>query len=348
MRCCVTGGAGFIGCHSCAEFARDGFQVVCFDNMSRRGSAANAHWLEEQGYAVCVQGDVRKPEDLARLWANHGPFDVVIHLAGQVAVTQSVLAPREDFEANALGALNVLEACRSQQPSPIVLYSSTNKVYGGMEEVAVIENPTRWMYRDLPEGISERQPLDFHSPYGCSKGCGDQYVRDYARIYGMPTVVFRQSCIYGPRQFGIEDQGWLAWFAIAALFERPIAIYGDGKQVRDVLHVDDLVRLYRIAVERIETARGQVYNVGGGPDSTLSIWAEFGPMLEEALGRSIPVTYNMWRPGDQPVYVSSIKKAHQELGWEPRIGVREGLGSLVAWVQEHRELVAQELGFALD
>jgi CDP-paratose 2-epimerase len=207
-----------------------------------------------------------------------------------------------------------------------------------MEGVGVIEEATRYRYADLPFGVPESQPLDFHSPYGCSKGAGDQYVLDYARIYNLRTVVARQSCIYGYRQFGIEDQGWVAWFIIAALKERPIAIYGSGKQVRDVLFIDDLLDAYEAIVQNIEVAAGQAYNIGGGPDNTISIWAEFGPALEELLGRPIPVRYAGWRPGDQPVYVSDIRKAERDLGWRPHVSVQEGITKLFEWIRDHQEL----------
>ena len=245
--------------------------------------------------------------------------DVLVHLAGQVAVTTSVTNPRQDFEANALGTFNALEAARLSDRKPIFIYASTNKVYGEMQDVRLVEEATRWKYADLEHGCSEAQPLDFHSPYGCSKGAGDQYVRDYARIYGLQSVVLRQSCIYGPRQFGMEDQGWLAWMTIAAVTGRPITIYGDGKQVRDVLHVDDLLDAYDAAISRIETARGQVYNVGGGTRNILAVWAEFGPLLEKVLGRKIPVSWADWRPGDQRVFYADFRKAQKELGWTPRV-----------------------------
>jgi CDP-paratose 2-epimerase len=239
---------------------------------------------------------------------------------------------------NALGTFNVLEAARRSERQPIVLYSSTNKVYGGMEDVVVVEGEADYAYRDYPWGISETHPLDFHSPYGCSKGAGDQYVRDYARIYGLPTVVFRQSCIYGPRQFGVEDQGWVAWFLIAAVTGRPITIYGDGKQVRDVLWVGDLLDLYERAIERIDVAAGQVYNVGGGPENTLSVWQELGPMLARLMGREVEVAWDDWRPGDQRIFVADIRKAEQELAWRPQTGKEEGVGRLYKWVAANRAL----------
>jgi CDP-paratose 2-epimerase len=221
---------------------------------------------------------------------------------------------------------------------PIFLYASTNKVYGGMEDVALREDATRWLYADLKEGCAETQPLDFHSPYGVSKGTGDQYTRDYARIYGLRSVVFRQSCIYGPRQFGIEDQGWMAWMIIAAVTGRTITINGDGKQVRDVLHVDDLLNAYDAAIANIDTAKGQVYNMGGGARNVLAVWAEFGPILERLLGKRIEVARGDWRPGDQKVFYADYRKAQRELNWEPKIDLEEGIELLFNWVKENREL----------
>jgi CDP-paratose 2-epimerase len=264
--------------------------------------------------------------------------DIIIHLAAQVAVTTSVINPRDDFEINALGTFNVLEAARLNERKPVFLYASTNKVYGGMEDVKVLEAPTRWCYADLPQGCPETQPLDFHSPYGCSKGCGDQYVRDYARIFNLPTVVLRQSCIYGPRQFGMEDQGWVAWMIIAAVTGRPLTIYGDGKQIRDVLHVEDLLNAYDIVIKNINSVRGQVYNLGGGPENTMSIWTEFGPLLGKLLGKNVPVVCGDWRPGDQKVFVADIRKAERELGWKPKVRVEAGVQGLVEWVRESKEL----------
>jgi CDP-paratose 2-epimerase len=281
-----------------------------------------------------VVGDVRDADRIAE--AAKGA-DVIVHLAGQVAVTTSVTNPRDDFEVNALGTFNVLEAARLSGKKPIFLYASTNKVYGGMDDVEVVEDATRWHYKDLTYGAPETQPLDFHSPYGCSKGTGDQYVRDYFRIYGLPTVVLRQSCIYGPRQFGIEDQGWLAWMIIAAVTGRKITVYGDGKQVRDVLHVDDLLDAYDAAIANIEVAKGQVYNMGGGVNNVLAIWAEFGPMIESLLGKKIEVARGDWRPGDQRVFYADYRKAERELGWKPKISLEEGIERLFQWVKENKD-----------
>jgi len=338
MRYLITGGAGFIGTNYVTRLLARGETVVLFDNLSRRGAARNLAWLRDTwgpNAFTFIRGDVRDAELLV---ASTRDADVIVHLASQVAVTTSVQDPRTDFECNALGTFNVLEAARLSGRAPLVLYASTNKVYGGMEELRVEELETRYAYRDYPHGIPETYPLDFHSPYGCSKGAGDQYVRDYARIYGLPTVVFRQSCIYGPHQFGMEDQGWVAWFIIAALLGRPITIYGNGKQVRDVLFVEDLLNAYDAAIARSDRAAGQVYNVGGGPAQQLAVWSEFGPLLEALLGRRVPVTWGEWRPGDQRIYVSDVRKAAQDLGWQPQVGVEEGITRLFAWVSANRVL----------
>jgi len=334
----ITGGAGFIGSNYVSRLLERGEKVTIYDNLSRAGAARNLAWLQqtfgEKAFRLIV-GDVREADLLA---ASARQADVIVHLAAQVAVTTSVTEPRPDFEINALGTFNAVEAARLSERNPILLYASTNKVYGGMEDVKVVERGTRWEYESLPLGCPETQPLDFHSPYGCSKGTGDQYVRDYARIYDLPTVVMRQSCIYGPRQFGVEDQGWVAWMIIAAVTGKQIMICGDGKQIRDVLHVDDLLNAYDAAIARIDTVKGRVYNLGGGPENTISIWNEFGPMLESLLGRSIQVARGDWRPGDQKVFVADIRKAERELGWKPKIGVEEGVKRLFEWVKENQNL----------
>lgn len=338
MRVFITGGAGFIGCNLADYHLRRGHAVVVFDNLSRRGTESNLAWLQQNhGERLSfVRGDIR---DFDGLCAALPPgVERVYHLAGQVAVTTSVYNPREDFLGNALGTFNLLEAVRAGAPEAMLLYASTNKVYGGMEQVVIAEDELRYRYRNQPFGISEEQPLDFHSPYGCSKGCGDQYVRDYARIYGLRTVVMRQSCIYGQRQLGVEDQGWVAHFAIAAHHSRPLTIYGDGKQVRDVLWVDDLIDAYEAAATRLEVAAGQVYNIGGGPGATMSVWKEFGPMLRELAGHPLAVSFANWRPGDQPVYISDIRKAERDLGWRPRVSVTQGVQQLWRWIGLHSEL----------
>lgn len=334
----ITGGAGFIGSNYVARLLQRGEKVIVYDNLSRAGAIRNLEWLKNtygQNSFRLIQADVRDAHSIQEAASE---ADVIVHLAGQVAVTTSVVDPRNDFEINALGTFNVLEAARLSGRDPIVIYASTNKVYGGMEEVRVVEQASRYAYVDFPHGIPETFGLDFHSPYGCSKGCGDQYTRDYSRIYGLRTVVMRQSCIYGTRQFGIEDQGWVAWFVIAAVKRLPITIYGDGKQVRDVLFVEDLCDVYDLAVERIDLAAGQVFNIGGGAEFTISVWQEFGPLLEKLLGEKIPVKTGDWRPGDQRVYVSDIRKAQEVLGWKPKVGVEEGIQRLFEWVKTNRDL----------
>jgi CDP-paratose 2-epimerase len=329
MRILVTGGCGFIGTNAALALAGRGDEVVVLDNLSRRGSERNRETLDGSERVSVVEGDVRDGEAVAQAV---GGCDAVIHLAAQVAVTTSVLEPRHDFEVNALGTINVLEACRQSGRRPTVLFASTNKVYGGMEEVGVLAKADRYEYESLPDGVPESFPLDFHSPYGCSKGAADQYVRDYSRIYGLPTAVFRMSCIYGPHQFGNEDQGWVAHFAISALRGDSLSIYGDGKQVRDVLYVDDLVAVYLRALDRPEALDSLVVNVGGGPASTLTLLGLID-RLEALTGRPISRTFGDWRAGDQRIYVSDIRKAEQELGWAPQIGVDEGIRSLVGWLE---------------
>ena len=334
----ITGGAGFIGSNYADRCISRGDRVVIFDNLSRHGAKLNLEWLQQRhgkNSFELIVGDVRHAEEIKKTAAN---VDRIVHLAAQVAVTTSVTDPITDFQINALGTFNTLEAARTSGRKPAFLYSSTNKVYGGMEDVKVVESDTRFDYADLVNGASEEQILDFHSPYGCSKGCGDQYVRDYHRIYDLPTIVLRQSCIYGLRQFGIEDQGWVAWFVIAAITGHPITIYGNGKQVRDILFVDDLLNAYDAAFQNIDRAAGQIFNVGGGRQNTISIWTEFAPILEKLLGKKIEVAWSDWRPGDQPVYISDIHKAQKILGWQPKVSAEEGISRLFEWVKENRQL----------
>ena len=331
----ITGGAGFIGVNAAEAFIRDGWHVILFDNLWRKGTDLNLRYLRQKYPNDCefVLGDVRY--DYFLLLHTVGRAQLVLHLAAQVAVTTSIVRPIEDFEINARGTFNVLEAVRESGNKPLVIYSSTNKVYGGMPDVICVKDVTRYRFRDFPDGISEEQPLDFHSPYGCSKGTADQYVHDYGRIYGIPTVVFRQSCIYGQRQFGVEDQGWVAWFSIAALLNRPITIYGDGLQVRDLLHVDDLVAAYKSAAADPSRSAGKIFNMGGGPTRTLSL-VELLAFLEKKMNKKIQVGRAEPRAGDQPVFVADIRKAERELNWRPKIDPLPGIDMLVDWIQENR------------
>ncbi|MDO9545987.1 MAG: GDP-mannose 4,6-dehydratase, partial [Pelolinea sp.] len=305
----ITGGAGFIGSNYACRRILNGDEVTIFDNLSRDGAKENLQWIASSINGKpfqFVEGDVR---DFNKLKETVEKKDIIVHLAAQVAVTSSVNDPQFDFNVNAGGTFNVLESARQCENNPIIIYASTNKVYGEIEGIEVKEDKSRYSFEQLPLGISEKQLLDFHSPYGCSKGCGDQYVRDYSRIYNIPTVVFRQSCIYGTRQFGIEDQGWVAWFVIAAVLGKQVSIYGDGKQVRDLLFINDLLNVYDLAIEKIDKAQGQIFNIGGGIENSISIWKEFGPILEKIHGKNIPIEIKGWRPGDQKIYISDISKA---------------------------------------
>ncbi len=338
MNILITGGCGFIGCNAAQRFLQLGHSVTVVDNLSRRGSDRNREWLKTQGAFEFVAADIRDAELLDKIVRRCG-IDVVLHLAAQVAVTTSVVEPREDFEINALGTFNVLEAVRKYSPRSIVLNASTNKVYGKLVGPKVEEDAMRCKLPGLPMGVAETQPLDFHSPYGCSKGAGDQYVIDYARIFGLRTLNFRQSCIYGYRQFGVEDQGWVAWFTIAHASNRPVVIYGSGKQVRDILFIDDLIDCYLAAIERIDNVAGTTFNVGGGPENTLSL-LELLAALKAHSGRQVIHSFEDWRPGDQPVYISDIRKAGELLAWQPRISVELGLERLHEWVTANAELLS--------
>lgn len=332
----ITGGVGFIGVNSATHFLRKGYAVTIFDNFSRRGVDLNMRFLEKEFSDKCkvIKGDIRT--DSAVLEKLAEDTDVILHLAAQVAVTTSVTDPRTDFDCNALGTFNVLEAARKSKTKPILLYASTNKVYGGLEHRKVTEGMDRYTFADGIEGVTETEPLDFHSPYGCSKGAADQYVHDYARLYGLRTVVLRQSCIYGPHQFGVEDQGWVAWFLIAAMLKRPVQIYGNGKQVRDVLFVQDLVNLYDLAIQHISIASGQVYNVGGGPSNALSL-LHFLSILEKKLKLPLQYSFADWRPGDQPIFISDNTKASRDLGWSPMVGMEDGFAKLLEWMNAHEQ-----------
>ena len=331
----ITGGAGFIGSNAARYFSDLGYDVVVYDNLSRLGCKFNLDWLKPDDITL-VEGDLREREKLDQSIKAHKP-DVVLHLAGQVAVTTSVVNPMEDYEINATGSMNLLEAVRVHSPDSFIIYASTNKVYGGMEEIAIVREGNKYTYKDYPEGISESWPMDFHSPYGCSKGAADQYMRDYFRIYNIPTVVLRQSCIYGYRQFGVEDQGWLSWFIIACHLKKEITIYGDGMQVRDVLFIDDLLKLYEQCIRQKDIVKGQIYNVGGGNVHSLSL-LELISMLESISGEKMKVEYDDWRPGDQKVYVSDISRLREVLNWVPDVDPSGGVRKLYNWVGENTDL----------
>lgn len=339
MKIIITGGAGFIGCNTALYYLQHGHDVVIYDNLSRLGSKINLKWLNSIGKKFTfIHGDTTSLKQLTQLSAFFSNADAIIHLAAQVAVTSSVLDPKKDFEINALGTFNLLETIRKSGTKAKVIYSSTNKVYGRMESIKVAELKTRYAYKEMPNGISEDQALDFHSPYGCSKGSADQYVHDYERIYNLNTTILRQSCIYGPHQFGVEDQGWVAWFIIASVMAKPITIYGNGKQVRDLLYVDDLVNAYNMVIRCKEITKGKIYNIGGGLNNSISVWFEFKPMIERLIGHKLSCNFNDWRPGDQPIFISDIRKAHKDFGWKPTVSVNSGISRLFNWVSSNKSL----------
>ncbi|MCB1028844.1 MAG: NAD-dependent epimerase/dehydratase family protein, partial [Microthrixaceae bacterium] len=322
----------FIGSRFARRFIEAGAEVTTLDNLSRPGSEWTAAGLRRDlgGEVRQIVADVRDAEAVSAAAAS---ADVIVHLAGQTAVTRSVADPMGDFLDNGHGTINVLEAARLNGRDPVVIHASTNKVYGSLDHLVVAEDPLRYRLVDRPLGIDERQPIDCASPYACSKGAAELYVLDYARTYGLPTVVLRQSCIYGEGQLGVEDQGWLAWFVRALSDGRGLTIFGDGKQVRDLLHVDDLFRCFQSAIAHIDVAAGRAYNVGGGPKNTMSVWLELGPILEELLGRPTTPRFEPRRLGDQRVFVADITKAGTELGWSPTISTDAGLRRLVDWVR---------------
>ena len=334
----VIGGAGFIGSNLAHHLGRRGQRVRVFDDLSRAGVEDNLAWLRgELGDLVDIRiADVRDRQAVEDAVAD---AEAVFHFAAQTAVTTSLVDPRTDFEVNARGTLQVLEALRAMRDPPPLVYTSTNKVYGCLPDLPLELAGDRWrpVDRELARrGIDERRPLEFRTPYGCSKGCAEQYVLDYAQSYGLPAVAFRMSCIYGPRQFGTEDQGWLAHFVINAITGKPITVYGDGRQVRDVLFVDDLVDAFMLAWAHIRWIRGRAFNIGGGPANTLSL-LELLDMVADIRGRRVEVLFGDWRAGDQRYYVSDPSAFSAATGWVPRITPRAGVEILHGWLcRQHR------------
>lgn len=337
MRYLVTGGAGFVGSNLVYQLLEEGNQVTVLDNLSREHSRKNLNWLSQSFSSkklTIVENDVTDPLVVEK---HIKDVDIIYHLAGQVAVTTSVKNPVDDFETNTYGTLNVIEAARKSLKDPIVIFTSTNKVYGPMEHLKTMLKNERYDYELDIQGIVEDTPLDFYSPYGCSKGAADQYVHDYHRIYGLKTVVFRMSCIYGPRQFGTEDQGWVAHFIILAVLGHLLAIYGDGRQVRDILYINDLIKAFEMATDNIDKAAGKVYNIGGGRENTLSL-LELIELIEEKIGNKLEVRFDDWRPGDQKVYISNSERAKKDFGWEPKVNKSEGLDRLFNWIVRNKGL----------
>jgi CDP-paratose 2-epimerase len=336
MKYLITGGCGFLGSNIASEILKRNDELIIFDNLYRFGSSQNLEWLKEKGEFNFIHGDIRDANDVESTIKIHKP-DVVYHLAGQVAMTTSIADPRRDFEVNALGSFNLLDSIRKYSPETIVIYSSTNKVYGDLEWTPYEETDTRYVTSDFPDGFPETITLDFHSPYGCSKGTADQYMLDFHRMFNIKTVVFRHSSMYGGRQFATYDQGWIGWFCQKALetkhgtLKEPFTISGTGKQVRDVLYADDMVSLYLQTVDKIDSAQGQVFNIGGGIENSLSL-LELFYILEKELDIKLEYTHLPPRESDQRVFVADITKAKEIIGWEPRIGKDAGIRKMVEWL----------------
>jgi CDP-paratose 2-epimerase len=332
----VTGGAGFVGVNLADRLLTAGKKVLIFDNLSRAGVENNLSWLKEK-WCDNLQVMIADIRDRAAVAEAVNKADQIFHFAAQVAVTSSLTDPFYDFEVNALGTLTLLEAIRNAAHQPPVIFASTNKVYGDLDDLGIVMNSTRYYPENnffRQHGISEKRSLDFHSPYGCTKGVADQYMLDYARTFGLKTVVFRMSCIYGPHQFGTEDQGWVAHFLIQALKNKPITLYGDGKQVRDILFVEDLVTAYLLAMKNIDKISGNAFNMGGGVHNTISL-LELCDMIGDVAGKKPEVKFDNWRPSDQKYYVSDFNKFNAITGWKPKVGTREGVECLYNWLQEN-------------
>jgi CDP-paratose 2-epimerase len=338
MKYLITGGCGFLGSNIASEILKQGHELIVFDNLYRIGSELNQQWLREQGTFLFIHGDIRNYNDVERAVRQHKP-DVIYHLAGQVAMTTSIADPRMDFEVNALGSFNVLDSVRQYSPDTTVIYSSTNKVYGDLEQFSYQETETRYVCKEHPDGFDESINLDFHSPYGTSKGSADQYMLDFARIYGLKTVVFRHSSMFGGRQFATYDQGWIGWFCQQAieikqgLLKDPFTISGNGKQVRDLLYASDTVALYLKASEKIDTIKGQAFNVGGGIKNSSSLLELFS-FLEKELNIEMKYIKLPVRESDQKVFVSDIGKVTQLIDWNPKISKEEGVRKMLKWVEE--------------
>ena len=338
MKYLITGGCGFLGSNIASKILEQGDELVVFDSLYRYGSYQNKEWLETQGEFIFIHGDIRNTNDVERTIKTHKP-DVIYHLAGQVAMTTSIADPRMDFEINVGGSFNLLNAVRLYSPDSTIIYSSTNKVYGDLEQYSYEETATRYVCVDKPNGFDEKVTLDFHSPYGTSKGSADQYMLDFARIYGIKTAVFRHSSMFGGRQFATYDQGWLGWFTQKAIeiktntFKEQFTISGNGKQVRDLLYASDCVDLYLKASQKIDIIKGQAFNIGGGIQNSSSLLELFS-FLETELDIKMTYTQLPPRESDQRVFVADITKAKQLIGWEPKVSKEEGIRKMIEWVSK--------------
>jgi len=334
----INGGCGFLGSNLASYGIKNGYDVTVFDNLSRLGSSQNLEWLRSLGDVKFIHGDTRNKNDVETVIKN-GQFDSVFQLAGQVAMTTSIENPYKDFEINTMGALNVLDSIRKYSPETSVFFSSTNKVYGDLEQYTYEETDKRYICKEFPNGFDESVPLDFRSPYGCSKGAADQYMLDFSRIFGVKATVFRHSSMYGSRQFATYDQGWIGWFVAKAIEKyqdpdcAPFTISGNGKQVRDILHAEDMISLYFTALENVDKVYGQAYNIGGSMEQSLSL-LELFDLLNELLGIKMEYTQLPPRISDQKVFVADINKINSKIGWTPKVTAREGVSAMIDWVKE--------------
>mgnify|MGYP001170330583 CR=1 FL=1 len=338
MKYLITGGCGFAGSNLAAEVINKNEQLFIIDNFYRKGSKSNFNWLKNLGDFTFFEIDIRKSNDIETIIEKIQP-DVIFHMCGQVAMTTSIKDPKLDFEINVLGTFNLLEAVRKYSPESIILYSSTNKVYGDFKQLSIEETDKRYICKEYPDGIDENYPIDFHSPYGCSKGSADQYLLDYYRIYNIKTVVFRHSSMYGGRQFATYDQGWIGWFCQKAIDiqlnvqKEPFTISGDGKQVRDVLHSSDIVSLYFKTIENIDSTKGEAFNIGGGMTNSLSL-LELFDLLEKELNIKMKYKYLPWRESDQKFFVANLSKIRKKVKWEPKISKESGIIDYLKWLKE--------------
>jgi CDP-paratose 2-epimerase len=335
MNALITGGAGFVGSNLAASLLGKGERVTVFDSLARHGASENLAWLRSLGMENFIHGDVRNAFDVEQTVKNVKP-DVIFHLAGQVAMTTSMQSPRRDFEINVLGSINVLEAVRQYTPKTAIVYASSNKVYGNLDHLDLVEAETRYQPRSAQKGVDESVAIEFHTPYGCSKGAADQYMLDYARGFGLNTVVFRHSTIYGGRQFATYDQGWVGWFCRQAIESKQhpnraaFTVSGDGKQVRDLLHVSDAVNAYVSAFEHIDTAQGQAFNIGGGIENSMSL-LELLLFLEKRLSIKLKYEHLPWRQSDQKFFVADNSKAERLIQWAPQMSKEQGIEDTINW-----------------
>ena len=340
MKILINGGCGFLGSNLASYGIENGYDITVLDNLSRLGASSNLEWLKTLGNFTYIHGDTRNKNDVETVIKN-GQYDAVFHLAGQVAMTTSIENPYKDFEINTMGAVNVLDSIRKYSPQTAIFFSSTNKVYGDLEQYTYKETEKRYICEEFPNGFDESVPLDFRSPYGCSKGAADQYMLDYNRIFGVKATVFRHSSMYGSRQFATYDQGWVGWFVEKAIEKYknpdcdPFTISGNGKQVRDILHAKDMINLYYTALEHTDEVCGQAYNIGGTMEQSLSL-LELFDMLNEMLDIKMEYVKRPVRQSDQKVFVADTKKIQNRIGWKPQVSAHEGVEAMLEWVKSIR------------